>query len=72
MKTNDIQNVELSARAIKSIQKLREMGKEGVNHQQFFFELMVMLSDGLAGQNSPRQTRSFASTSTRWHITTGF
>lgn len=60
MNMNNIsQNIELSDKAIKSIQTLREMEKEGVNHQQFFFELMAMLSNELAGQNDPEANKRF-------------
>ena len=60
MNTNNIsQNVELSDKAKKRIQALREMEKEGTSHEKFFLEVLTIISCEMSNLADAEANRRF-------------
>lgn len=68
MATQDIHNnIQLSDKAIRRIQALREMEKEGTSHEKFFLEVLTLIScemSNLADATANRRFREFFDTLT--------
>lgn len=69
---NTVQNIELSDKAQRRIQALRDMEKEGTSHEKFFLEVLTLIStemSNLADAAANRRFREYFDTLTYYSDT---